>query len=177
MAHIDFSIDSLPVSESSFEPLPAGWYDVGIQSAELKATKTGGQMIAIKYKVAGPSHAGRVVFGNLNIKNQNPKAEEIGRQQLGELMRAIGIPRVTDTDQLIGHNLQIKLSIREAQGGYDASNDVKGYKPQGGAMPAMQAAPVRQAAPAPAAPARTAPPWAKKAATAVAPTMDDDVPF
>ncbi len=72
-------------------------------------------------------------------------------------MRAIGLGKVTDTDQLIGGQLGIKLAIKEdAQ--YGASNEVKGYKSLGGSV-APSATP---ATPAPAAAKSAAPPWAKK---------------
>jgi hypothetical protein len=149
-----FSVDALPQSTNNFEPLPAGWYTAVVNGAEIKNTKAGtGQYIAVRYDITGPTHQGRVVFGNLNIKNPNPKAEEIGRQQLGELMRAIGLTTVQDTDQLIGGQLSIKLDVRESEQ-YGASNDVKGYKSNG-------AAPLAAAAKAPAA-AKAAPPWVKK---------------
>ena len=158
-----FEADNLPQG-NSYEALPAGWYNVNVTGAELKNTKAGnGQYIAVRYDVTGPTHQGRVVFGNLNIKNPNPKAEEIGRQQLGELMRAIGLAKVTDTDQLIGGSLQIKLEIRQ-QEGYEPSNDVKGYKSLNGSVPAASAASAtaQAAAAAPAASGKAAPPWAKK---------------
>jgi len=82
MAYLDeeFSIDSLPQGTSNFDPLPEGWYNASITGAEIKATKMGdGKYIACKYTITGPSHQGRVVFGNLNIKNASTKAEEIGR--------------------------------------------------------------------------------------------------
>jgi len=151
-----FSTEDLPQGNGNFEPLPAGWYTVKVTDANLKSTKAGdGSYIAVRYDVLGPTHQGRVVFGNLNIHNPNPKAEEIGRQQLGDLMRAIGLKSVEDTDQLIGGECSIKLSIREAANGYEASNDIKGWKAMDGAsMPAPEAAP--------AATAKAAPPWAKK---------------
>lgn len=153
-----YDIDQLPQSSGSYDPLPAGWYSANITQAELMNTKAGnGQYIKIRYDITGPSHQGRVVFGNLNIKNPNPKAEEIGRQQLGEIMRAIGIPRVTDTDQLIGGNLQIKLDIRESEQ-YGAQNEVKGFK---AIASSMAVAPAVKDAPA-AASGKAAPPWAKK---------------
>jgi len=128
-----FTAAELPQSDSNFA-LPAGWYQVSIGGAELRATKSGtGKYIAVRYDVLGPTHQGRVVFGNLNIINQNPKAQEIGHQQLGELMRAIGLAQVSDTDQLIGGQLSIKLAIR-SQEGYDPSNDVKGFKALPGGM-------------------------------------------
>ena len=147
----------LPKSERNFEPLPAGWYTATIGGAEVKATKAGtGEYIAIRYDITGPTHQGRVVFGNLNIKNANPTAEAIGYQQMGELMRAIGLARVDDTDQFIGGQLQIKLDIRKSEQ-YGDSNDVKGFKSlSGGAMP------MAAASAAPKAAAKASPPWQKK---------------
>jgi hypothetical protein len=155
-----FEVSALPQGNTgSFDPLPPGWYSATMAGAELKATKTGtGQYIAIRYDIIGPTHQGRVVFGNLNIRNQSPKAEEIGRQQLGDICRAIGLARVGDTDQLIGHSLMIKLDVEKSEQ-YGDKNNVKGFKPiEGGAPPV-----VAKAAAAPtAAPAKAAPPWAKK---------------
>lgn len=160
-----FDINELPQGAGSFDPLPAGWYSTSIQGAELKKTSTGtGEYISVKYAITGPTHQGRTVFGNLNIKNPNPKAEEIGRQQLGELMRAIGLARVTDTDQLIGGQLQIKLAVTpertdERTGKtYDPSNEVKGFKSLTGSSPAAS---IPQAAAAQAT-AKATPPWVKK---------------
>ena len=159
MANLDqtFDINELPQGTSNFDPLPPGWYSGVITGAELKNTKNGtGQYISIKYQVTAPIHQGRVVFGNINIKNANPKAEEIGRQQLGEIMRAIGVARLQDTDQLLGRNPQIKLGIRESEG-YEPQNEFKGFKAIEGSAPPVAHAP----APA-SAPSKATPPWAKK---------------
>jgi hypothetical protein len=161
-----FSEENLPQGNSgSFDPIPAGWYNANITAAELKPTKDGsGQYIKVRYDITGPTHEGRVVFGNLNIKNASAKAEEIGRQQLGEIMRAIGLSKVTDTDQLIGGSLSIKLNIREAIGQYPAQNEVKGFKAITGSAPSFAAPSSSTADSAPSAsePAKAAPPWARK---------------
>jgi len=165
------SLDDLPEStgDVDFKPLPSGWYQVSINKAELRNTKDEtGQYIAVRYDVTGPTHQGRVVFGNLNIKNKSEKAESIGRAQLGELMRALGLSKVSDTDQLVGGSLSIKLDVREARTDsatgktYEASNDVKGFKASGDAMPASAVPSFSK--PAAAAPKTdsAAPPWAKK---------------
>lgn len=161
MAFLDeeFNVETLPVGNTSnFEPLPEGWYNATISGAEIRATKAGdGKMIAVKYAITGPTHQGRVIFGNLNIKNASTKAEEIGRQQLGEIMRAIGLVKVTDTDQLIGGSLSIKLSVKT---GEYAGNEVKGFKALGSGSPSLaSSAPFN---PAPSKPAGATPPWAKK---------------
>jgi hypothetical protein len=156
-----FAAQDMPAGNGNFEPLPAGWYTATITGAQLKFTKSGtGEYIAIRYDIKGPTHSGRVVFGNLNIRNQNPKAEEIGRQQFGDLMRSCGLAKVNDTDQLIGNDLQIKLGVERSEQ-YGDRNDVKGFKPNEGGFKAASAIPAATPAAA-AAPAKAAPPWARK---------------
>jgi len=143
--------DDLPKgSGGDFSPLPEGWYSVTVSQSELKATKDGtGSYIKLRLDVTGPSHQGRVVFANINIRNKSAKAEEIGNQQLGEIMRAIGLPKLEDTDQLIGRSMSVKVKTRHSEE-YGDQSEVKAYKAIDGQAPAS--------APA----AAKAPPWAKK---------------
>jgi hypothetical protein len=155
-----FDVATLPENTSGFDPLPAGWYQATITSTDLKDTKAGnGQYIKLRYDIVGPTHQGRVVFGNLSIRNPNPKAEEIGRQQLRDIMLAGGLKHLQDTDELVGISLEIKLEIRNDPQ-YGASNEVKGHKAlnAGGAPRPAPAAPAAAQAPA----GRGSPPWAKK---------------
>lgn len=155
----EINVSELPKSNGNFEPLPAGWYTAMITQAELNTTIAGnGQYIKCRYDITGPSHQGRVVFGNLNIKNPNVKAEEIGRQQLGDIMRAIGLAKVVDTDTLIGGQISIKLTIKQDDK-YGASNEVKGFRSVSGS--AAPAASVIPATPIPAK-APFGAPWKKK---------------
>lgn len=146
----------------SFDPIPAGWYNASITEADLKPTKDGsGQYIKLRFDVTGPSHEGRVIYSNINLRNANPKAEEIGRQQLGDLARALGLPAVSDTDQLIGGACRIKVSISKPQEGYEPSNEVKAYKAvEGSNMPFAQSGGFSP--PPSAAAASSSPPWMKK---------------
>lgn len=154
-----FNAEQMPEGDNNFEPIPAGWYEASINEVSLNTTKAGtGQYLKIRYDIIGPSHQGRVVFQNLNIRNPNSKAEQIGLQQFGDLMRAIGLKQVTDTDQLVGGNLKIKVKIRPAADGYDASNDVGSYAAISGAKPPT---PVANQFDVPSDSGATAPPWAK----------------
>jgi len=122
-----FAADDLPVSDRDFAPLPDGRYTAKIAGAELRDTKAGtGNYIAIRFDITGPSNEGRVVFGNVTIKNPNATAERIGHEQLGAIMRSIGLDKVEDTDQLIGGELSIKLKIRKSAE-YGDSNEVSGF--------------------------------------------------
>jgi hypothetical protein len=146
-------------SGGSYECLPAGWYTATINNAEIKATKSGtGRYIAVRYDITGPTHQGRVIYGNINIDNDNPKAEEIGRQQLRALMESVGLTKLTDTDQLIGGNVKIKLKIKnDAQ--YGDKNEVAGFASVTGSPPKIVSTDGPVAAPV--SKASSAPPWAR----------------
>jgi len=166
-----FNADDLPQSDRNYDLIPEGWYNVTITKADLGITKSGtGQKIDVRYDITGPTQQGRVIFQAINIRNQSQQAENIGRQQLGEIVRAIGLPTIEDSDQLIGGQLSIKIKIKEPtprdiEAGYtNTKNEVAGYKSiSGGAAPKPKAAPAAAAA-APAAtsaPSGSKPPWAK----------------
>lgn len=154
-----FSTDSLPVSDRSFDLIPEGWYNATITKAELNNTKAGtGQKIDMRYDIVGPTQQGRVVFSTVNVRNQSQKAEEIGRQQLGEIMRAVGLAKIQDTDELVGGSICVRVKIRPAENGYDARNEVSGFKSASGALPQVTST----SAPEPTASVGGAkPPWAK----------------
>lgn len=155
------NLNDLPEQTNDFSPIPAGDYTVAIKDAELKPTKDGsGQYIKLKLQVQAPAHVGRVIFSNLNIRNKSQAAETIGRQQLGAIMRALGLASVSDTDQLIGATIGIKVAIKEAQNGYEAQNEVKAYKALTGNTPSPASAPQAPAA----ATGKAAPPWLKSRA-------------
>ena len=152
MANIaDFSAKADQVQDQDFQPIPDGWYRAEVKKAELKATKDGkGQYINVQHGVLGPSHAGRIVFDIINVRNASAEAERIGLAQLKRLKLAIGLPSLTDTDQLVGRNLEIDVKTQKSEE-YGDKNVVKAYRsPEGSAMPAAAVS------------NSSAPPWAKK---------------
>lgn len=147
--------------EGNFAALPAGWYSVGISEAELKDTKTGtGQYIKMKLDILDGEKAGRVLFTNLNIRNQNEMAEKIGKQQLGSVMRATGLAKLSNTDELIGGQMQVKVKVTKSEqyGDDDGNqNEVTAFKSLNeSTAPAPAAGAAKPAA------TKAAPPWAKK---------------
>ena len=132
---LGFTIDrnDLPVNDGGFEPLPAGTYDIVIDGVELKTTKDGtGQYLNLKMKVISESYTNRIIFSMVNIRNKSAEAERIGLQQLGTILDACNLPKLSDTDQLIGNTLTVKIDIRQ-QEGFEPSNNVKSYKKMAGA--------------------------------------------
>ena len=146
-----FSASEAP-AQTDYSPIPAGWYNARITEADLKDTKAGtGKYIKVRYDVTSGPHAGRVVFGMVTVRNPNAKAEEIGRQQIGKMCRALGLETVSDTDQLVGGEMLIKVTIRQSEE-YGDSNEVRDWK---------AAAPAASAPSTPPAPPSGGLPWSK----------------
>jgi hypothetical protein len=154
-----FVADELPQGNSGdFSPIPKGDYTAKIVKADVMPTKAGdGEYIKLRLDILAPTHQGRVLFANLNIRNPSAKAEEIGRQQLGDIMRALGLAKVSDTDQLIGGELSIKVDVKDSEQ-YGPSNEVKAYKSAGGTPAPIKSADMQQKAPQA---EKKTPPWMK----------------
>lgn len=157
----EITLDELPES-GGYDLLPAGWYTASITETDVKDTKDGrGKYIKVRYDITGPTHQGRVVFGNLNIQNPSSEAERIGRQQFGDLLRSLGMDRIQDTDQLVGGALQVKVGVRKDKTGqYEDQNDIRGFKALEGGTILQQTPKAAKPATAPAVKAAT-PPWKK----------------
>lgn len=184
MATLNFNAQNVN-PQTAFEPLPAGWYPVAITASESRPTKNGnGAYLHLELTVIDGNHKGRKVYDRLNLWNPNQTATEIAYRTLSAICHAVGVLEVGDSVQLHNLPLEAKVSIRAADGAYEASNEVKGYRavtgngavppaapapapvtpPSAPATPTTPAAPVAAptapAAPAPAPAAPTQFPWA-----------------
>jgi len=142
----------------TFEPLPAGWYMVEIEGAEVKDTKAGDKRLAIKMTVMTEPYTNRKLFGGMMLKHKNPKVVEIGHRELAGLCEAIGNKALQDCTELIGKVIEAKVNVRIREL-YKPDNEVKSYRAVGGtpattavaAKPVvMKSAPVSKPSPAPA---------------------------
>lgn len=173
MANLGCTFDATTVApQQAFEPIPAGWYAAMIDDSEMRPTKDGsGAYLLLHFKILEGQYANRKVFARLNLHNRNETAVNIAQQQLSAICHAIGVFQVADSQQLHGKPMQIKVKYVAAEGNYEASNDVSGYKAYGEttAQPAAMPAPA-PAAPtaAPAAPSYAAPQVAPAPAAPVA---------
>lgn len=130
MGNINFDASTVPPA-TPFEPLKDGWYAMRIMGATLKTSETAGEMLALEFEIDEHHHsdlAGRRAWTNLCIQHQNDKPREIARQQLSAICRAIGKMQVSDTDDLLGGNLRVKVRAVPANDQYRAKNDVIGFQ-------------------------------------------------
>jgi len=80
---MSFNLDLSLVKENEKKTLPEGKYNVACTQAEVKDTKSGtGQYISAELTITDGEYKSRKIFQSFNIKNDNPKATEIGLQQL-----------------------------------------------------------------------------------------------
>ena len=143
---------------SSFDPIPAGWYQAIISNSEIKATRDGyGEYLSLTLQIIEGQYENRLVFARLNLKNANDKAVDIARKDLAAICRAVGVMSPQASEELHDIPLMIKVKIRPAQGEYEASNDVGGYKAAEGAD--LTPAPAKKTPTPP--PAPTKKPWQK----------------
>lgn len=156
------------------EPIPAGWYDVEVERAEVRDTKAGGSMLALMLRVIGPSHGNRVLWANYNLAHPtSTMAVEIGHSQLKGLHTACGIPTLTSTDQLIGARCAVRVSVKKDDQWGD-KNEVKGARALTGGAPASTAKAGPPARP-PAGPPKAGPP--RPAGPPKPAINDDEIPF
>lgn len=129
MAQLNFDASQVD-PQQSFEPIPAGWYNMMIVESEMKPTSNGqGTYLQLSLKVVDGQYAGRQVFDRLNLQNQNPVAAEIAYRRLSAYCHATGVIQVQDSQQLHGIPLKARVSVRtDSTGQYDPSNEIKVVK-------------------------------------------------
>jgi hypothetical protein len=174
-----------------------GWYNVIIEHSEVVPTAAGtGTILKLRYSIVDGEFKGRKIFGQLNIVNPSPMAQEIAQKQLSAICHAVNVIQCNDSQQL--HNIPFKVKLKITPGGikdqhtgekYDDKNEVTGWEKSStnvgvsggsapGATPPVTAKPITPppvaAAPVAAPPAWGAPagqqPWqAPKPAEALTP--------
>lgn len=149
MATLNFDANAIQ-PDTSFEPIPAGWYNAVIDESEMKPTRDGsGAYLALRFNIIDGQYAGRKVFTRLNLRNQNPVAQDIAQKQLSTICHAVNVLNVQDSSQLHALPMQIRVKVtNDPTGQYDPSNEISGYKAVGAGNGQGVAAPVAPVAPA-----------------------------
>lgn len=141
MPQFNFNAASVePLAPRSYDPLPEGDYEMMIVKSDVKATKAGnGHYIELEMHVISGEHSGRRQWERLNVDNPNKDAENIAKAALGALCLAVGVPDMTDTEQL--HDIPFLARI-EIDRKDPTRNRIVGYESVvGGSAPAPAAKP------------------------------------
>ena len=160
MAQLNFDATQVD-PQSSFDPIPAGWYKAIIIESEMKPTRNGqGQYLQLTLQVLDGQHSGRHLWERLNLMNPSTTAVEIAQKTLSAICHAVGVMTPKDSAELHNKPMQVKVKIVPADGQYEARNEITGYKAIDGAQPAATQAAATATQPA-TAQASDAPPWSK----------------
>jgi len=101
-----------PPQPKSFEPLERGMYQAIVIDSAIKPTKAGtGEYIELVLQVIDGPQSGRRLWERLNVSNPNKTAEDIARSQLASLCQAVGVSKLTATEQLHDIPFQIQVDI------------------------------------------------------------------
>ena len=127
--------------KKTYDPIPQGEYLVKAGRFTEKATKNGtGAYVAGTFEVLEGDNAGRLIFHNFLIKHNNPKAAEIGQDQLSKYLKAVGVKGgfgelgndVTALESYLNKALTVKVviekgSARPEGGMYSDRNKITGW--------------------------------------------------
>lgn len=138
-----------------FSPMPDGEYEVILDEASWKDTRSGGSMLAMQLQVVtnGP-YFGRKVWDNFQRScPTSAKAEQIGRGQITRLCMALGLRNgFRDPAELLGRPFVVRLKTEPGRDPYGPKNRIASIivrEGSGGApaAPAAAPAPKRPAGP------------------------------
>ncbi len=160
MAGLNFDATQVEPSQP-FEVIPPGDYKVQIVDSDMRPTKDGnGQYLWLESEILEGEYQSRKLWSRLNLVNQNQQAVEIAQRELSALCHATGKLHVADSNELHFVPVIAVVKVRPAKGDFDASNEIRSWKPAGNVTPMS-----RPAAPTAAAPATsTTAPWKQRRA-------------
>ncbi len=166
MAQLNFDASTV-APQASTTPVPAGTYLAQCVESDVQPLKSGnGTGLKLVFEILDGPHKGRRIWENLNIQHSNDDTQRIAQSQLSALCHAVNVIKLQDTAALHHKPVKIKVTVREADGKYQASNNIKGYEAATGSVPSFSApattAPADEVPETPAPTTRKAPAWAKR---------------
>jgi len=164
MAHFNFDASTV-APQASTGPVPAGTYLAQIIESDVAPLKSGkGTGLKLTFEIIDGQQKGRRIWENLNIQHENDETQRIAQSQLSALCHAVNVIKLQDTAALHHKPVHVRVVVREAQGQYQASNNIKGYESAGGVRQAPAFVAQAEEAQASSTPAATskAPAWAKR---------------
>ena len=120
--------------KKTYSPIPDGDYLVTFDRVSEQATKNGtGSYVKASFKVGEGDYKGRLLFNNFLINHSNPKAAQIGKEQLSKCLKAMGIVNgfegigndATQLESFVGKELIVKVGTEAGTNGYADRNKIQ----------------------------------------------------
>lgn len=169
MVALSFNANNVAPS-APMELLPPGEYVVQIVNSEMRQTKDGGgSYLWLEMDILDGEFTNRKIWDRLNLENSNPTTVDVAYRTLSAICHATGVVNMNDSEDLHTRPMIAVVKVQPPKGQYDASNQIKGYKPldqQTQQQPTRVASAPRHSAPPPAARQAAAPaggaPWRRQ---------------
>lgn len=126
--------------KNEFKPVEPSDYLLRMKNFTVKDTKDGtGAYVDAAFEIArgltdDDGAKGRLIFHKFHIKNKNPRAVQIGEEQLGKYLKAVGLAEGyagKDTD-ILNDYLEMpfigRVGIEKGTNGYKDRNKVTSFK-------------------------------------------------
>lgn len=112
-----FDATAHDTTQNDYSELPSGIYELEVESSDVVPTKAGdGTLLKTTMVVLRPeAYEKRKLFGQYNLENKNPTAQEIGQKQFASLCRAIGVRDVEDSEDLHFKAFTVKIGLGKPQ--------------------------------------------------------------
>lgn len=113
----DFTQYERTVGEGGATTLPIGFYTGIITRANMNETKDGtGKYLEIEFDITSPSQfSNRKFWDKFNIINKNPTAVKIAKEQLADLLKALGFAHPPNTSEMEGREVAMYLGLYPAR--------------------------------------------------------------
>ena len=143
MPRFDFDATAFsPSNAGSLDPLPPGRYLAEIVSSGMRPNRSGrGSHIELEFVVADGEHEGRHLWSRLNVDHPNETAVRIAKQDLASICRAVGIDRLSETEELHGGRLVLVLRAARRHDTGETTTEIRGYRHAPGTSTAPSSTP------------------------------------
>jgi hypothetical protein len=115
-----------------FPALPEGWYVCEIPDPpkwKVSHKKPDApSYLGVRLDIIEGKHVGRCFFVNLHLNAENEIARMLSEDLFEELLMAVGLDKLTHTDQLLGQPIKVLVKIKTSEE-FGEQNEVKKFRP------------------------------------------------
>ena len=117
MAYIGFDANEVEErTPPSGSLLPVGMYDATITRVKFDDTKSGGKRFEVEFDINSPAAYNRRKFwDNFNLINSNQTTVRIAKEQLADLVKAVGLLKLEEDEELIGKQCSLYIRVQESK--------------------------------------------------------------
>lgn len=128
---------------NDFSAIPADEYIAQVTKSEMVKCKStakdpDGSYLKLTFSILSGKYKGRNLWVQLNLINKNVQAVEIANKELGTICKAVNLVSITDSQELHGKPMRIKVGIKPASANFPEGNKISYYSKAEGSAPVQE---------------------------------------